>query len=170
MADFEKYLQKIGVSDVDENLKISLETKYFQEVDFIDLIVLLIDNSNEAIDDDGAEQYMLIYDIRNNHILPCSARNGEFDISDADQIMHTYTDSWSCSIPDYYHEMKSFEGCWMACSIDNSWEISFHGMMDDTYGDISEKHAALIEKAIPLSTLYTFIKDVFTEIGKKQTT
>ena len=163
MNDLEKYLQRVSIEGkLDESYRLSLENLHFQNIKFADILVFLPDNSNEAIDEHGGRDYMeIIYDIRNNQLLP--SINVRFVDGETNQHQ-IYTNSVYSEIYHTYHEWQSFDGCFMVCSLDGTMEASFHGGLEDVYGDLSEENKKVLEEEITPKSLYFFLKDVLNNI------
>tara|TARA_B100000900_G_C20595114_1_gene723091 strand:- start:86 stop:583 length:498 start_codon:yes stop_codon:yes gene_type:complete len=163
MSDQKKYLEYISLdTEIDNNLKINLENKYFQGIDFSDIIVLTPDNSNEAIDEHGGSYSMeIIYDIRNNQILP-SINSINYDENTSKSKI--YTNSIYSEIYHTYIEWESFEGCFGVANIGGSWEAQFHGGLEEAHGEISDDQQKILEEEITPQILYLFLTEVLQKI------
>tara|TARA_B110000977_G_C10970897_1_gene452273 strand:- start:513 stop:1052 length:540 start_codon:yes stop_codon:yes gene_type:complete len=170
MSAIDEYLERLNLEDlIDDSYRITLDNKHFQGIKFIDIIVIYVDNSIVAISEhDGSDQIKIIYDIRNNQILPYSnpyyheskgTKDDKYPVK-----MQTYTESDFCSINEAHHDNQSFDGDWLVSDLLFGWESTFHGKLDNTWGELSEENQNILNNEVNTQSLYLFLKEVLLKI------
>ena len=170
MTNMEEYLERLNLEEeIEDKYKISLDNKHFQEIDFVDIIFISVDNSSNAIDEhDGSSQIKIIFDIRNNQIIPSS--NPYFHESIANNDIkypvkcQMYTESNYSSISQENHNVKRIDGNWMVSDMLYGRECTFHNRLTGTWGDINDENKNSLDKIVNSHSLYMFLIDVLAKL------
>jgi hypothetical protein len=165
---FSFYLDHIGETSIDDKYRLKLSKPYFQNLlKHINFICVTFANSEEAIDEYGGDDYYrVLYDIKNNQILPLNFYELKRTDKSKETIFSAYTESRYADIPSTYTENEDYWGTWTLTNRieGKDWEISFHGGYEGSYGQIEENLLNEIIESFNSKEVLTFISDVLNRI------
>ena len=150
------------LTDFVNEYSIYLSNSHFESLkNEFGILVFNIDNSNYAIEElYGSERFTIIYDLKENRILPYNKQSYEDEIGPIKKTQ--YLDSAHVGIWDYFHEKQGFDAGFSVHNInkesENSFYINFEG------GSVQDKKCdpdtlTKFKNAFTPSEMYHFISD-----------
>jgi len=151
-------------------MNIALNTNHFNElIGVINHLSFKLDNSEEAIQQGGADQIEIRFDINNQQLLPIPS----FPEVDQSQKTEYYTGSSVISFYEDYlsNEEKVYPGFIRISDLDASgyatWVGDFHGSFEnillvDSEEELDAQISDLIKATITPAAIYHFLKDIYS--------
>jgi hypothetical protein len=156
-----KWVGKIEIQSLKKMRQLS--ALYFEElIGLVDVLSFHLDNTYEAIEENGGEErFKITFDIKNQTLQPAQSYS---EIDEKDNKILYYSGSPYIEFYDDYISNSNFEfpGYCLITGNDN-WEIPFHGQLEEVaYGELEEETYLKMKQAITPNSLYRFFSDVFS--------
>lgn len=127
-------------------------------------ISFTLDNTEEAIQQGGSDNFTITLDIENQELQPANP----WDTIEEGGETNFYTGSSHIDIFEDYlqNEEKEYPG-YIIIALDDTWSMPFHGIfeIDDT-NELDENKCSLLQATLTSKTIYSFLNDAISFIKK----